>query len=48
MAQTIKQARQEVLKAFTIGDLDNPVTFQSIKEKLESLDYLCSAGFKVC
>ena len=40
MSQTIKQYRQQVLSAFTVGDLDNEITKQSIIDKLESIDNL--------
>ena len=37
---TIKQYRRQVLSMFTIGDLDNEITRQSITDKLESIDNL--------
>ena len=43
MAQTIETYRQEILSAFTIGELlDNPVTFSSVRDKLEQTDLLFS------
>ena len=30
--------RNEVLEAFTISDLDNPLTLKSIQDKLEAID----------
>lgn len=35
---TKKQLHDHILSQFTIGELDNPITLQSIIEKLESID----------
>jgi len=33
-----RRKREEVLQALRIADLDNPVTLQSLREKLEQID----------
>ena len=35
-----KARREKILKLMTVGDLDNPVTLQSVKEALELTDKL--------
>ena len=43
MLQSYKNERARLLSAFTIGELDNPVTAKSITEKLELLDNVYKA-----
>jgi len=43
----IKQQRNAVLSGFSIEELSNPITLQSIREKLETLDWLIAYQWRV-
>lgn len=38
IAKVAAEKRKLILNAFKIGDLDNPVTAQSVRDKLEQID----------
>ena len=38
--------RNEVLEAFVIADLDNPVTLKSIQDKLEAIDGIVEEDYE--
>lgn len=43
----LKQERNAVLSSFSIEELSNPITLQTIQEKLETLDWLIAYQWHV-
>lgn len=46
MPESYKKMRKNTLSAFTIGELQNKITFQSMSERLENLDMFYEKWFK--
>lgn len=43
--KNLAKQRNDILSSFTIGDLENPVTAQTISAKLEAVDNLTRQWF---